>query len=1433
MVVSSQYIQDPEPGKHLLTFMGDTITFTLSLPEQMDGRAWLRTNIGQAAIIREEIINELAISKPPLCGDWFDIPMVRKEDLLYTITLPLCETGHFEAKCLFLKEGEDDPVWPEGPNAVINVEPADTCCANTIYNAFVRQFGPNKAGQGILDAEKENWVKVLDENGYSVIPPSGKFRDLINELDFIIYELGCRIIHLLPVHPTPTTYGRMGRFGSPYAALSFRSVDPALAEFDSSATPVEQFCELVDKIHARGAKLFIDVAINHSGWAATLHGSHPEWLVRNEEGKIEAPGAWGVVWADLTRLDYSHKGLWVHMANVFLTWCDRGVDGFRCDAGYMIPIPAWKYIVACVRRQFPDTVFFLEGLGGKISVSKKILDEAGFNWVYSELFQNYDQKQIVNYLPDAFRIFEGDGVLVHFAETHDNPRLAVKSENYARMRTALCALTSINGAFGFANGVEWLATEKIDVHQSRSLNWGAENNQVAHIRRLNTILKFHPAFQNQVELRLIQTNDNNSIAMLRHHHPSGKKVLIAVNLDDNAINRVSWETCQMPSGHGIFTDLVTGRAVQINQINTQSFLDLEAGQVFCLTTDEEELSMITRYEGGKDLPIRLVQQRLRVRALEIFKIYNGICDLGEFDTEKAISELVREPEVFCRAMNTTSEESRVIRWQWPRDIRRKVMVPPDHFLMIQCPFPFRARLLKNRYHTIVLDESFYQPDNNHFILFMPLKPETDHKEYTLKLTVFNSDSIIHEESAVMYLANEKDIRVKSRYNRQDVVDNMIFLASNHRGGMMRAAVSWGKLQSRYDALLAGNLNRQYPEDRWIMLARCRLWLVFQGFSHEVDFSSFDTFYRDMDGHGCWHYNIPTGQGGHISFFIMTKMITGENCIQLDFYRQRSEEFEGRLPDHEAIQLIIRPDIEDRSFHDTTKAFMGPESIWPGSVKALDKGFTFRRSEDRIMMMEISSGEFSTAPEWQYMVFHPFEASRGLDPDSDLFSPGYFSAFLQGDKTISLVAKIICSENEHTALNFKNYNKHGFCVDPVDSEQIPVHVMKIAMQDFIVDRDGLKSVIAGYPWFLDWGRDAIIFSRGMIAAGQVDEAKAVLKLFGQFEENGTLPNMIRGNDIGNRDTSDAQLWFFTACNDVLAAEQKETFLEEACGRRTVREILVSIGNAMINGTSNGIHMDHESCLIFSPSHFTWMDTNHPAGSPREGYPIEIQALWFGALSLLSRIDATNKSNPWQAMAQNVQASIIKFFWQEEYGFLSDCLHAESGISAENAEPDDALRPNQLFVIALGAVSEKSYCRRILDACQELLVPGAIRSLADRPVKRPLPVVRNGELLNDPENPYQGKYEGDEDRSRKPAYHNGTAWTWIFPVFCEAWALAYGENAKVTALSFLCSGTGLMEKGCIGHMPEIVDGDYPHTPRGCDAQAWGCSEFVRVWEKILKL
>ena len=1427
MTVSKQFQQTPAPGAHILAFQGDRQTFTLNLNRHVQGSAWIRTNIGHAAITRSEIIDRINCDAPPLARDWFDIPMIRVSDQEFQITLGLTETGHFEAKCFYMAENRKDPEWPEGPNTSVNVSPSDICCANTIYNAFVRQFGPNISGRALPDPEECACIRRLDEKGYTVIPKSGSFRDLISELDFIMGTLECRILHLLPIHPTPTTYARMGRFGSPYAALSFTAVDPALAIFDPRATPLEQFIELVDAVHARCGKIIIDIAPNHTGWAASLHETHPEWLARDESGKIEVPGAWGVLWEDLTRLDYSHHDLWKYMAEMFLTWCRRGVDGFRCDAGYMIPVNAWQYIIAVVRDQYADTIFFLEGLGGKISVARDILNRGNFNWAYSELFQNYDREQIEGYLPGAIDISQTDGLLVHFAETHDNNRLAARSKTWARMRTALCALFSDLGGFGFANGVEWFAADKIIVHESSSLNWGHSENLVQHIRRLNAILKIHPCFHSKTRLKLIHTGPGNSVVLHREHEPSGKTLVIVVNLSDSTPEPAAWMPCFLPAEP---IDLITGQAVPVGGTPDTGHILLQPGQVLCLTSDASDMRLIETGQTHQfHLPEAIRHQGFCALAIEIYQWYTGIRDMSGFDLDGAVVLLSTDPISFFRRMNPDSDESRVILWDWPEDEYRTAPIPEGHFLMVRAAFPFRAKITAND-RTRIQKNSLPIAGGRHMAVFLPTddtSPVTCH----LKLSVFDTGKSHHSQSPLLFLSTHDTRHAITQLNRPECgTGSPIFLSTNGCGAMLRARVSWGMLDSRYDALLAANLNPDFPEDRWICLTRCRAWIVYQGYSQEICINCLDTFSQDENGQGIWRFHVPCGQGEHIVLTIGMVMQTGENTVLMHFFRSPRDSRKSTLPDNQPVRLILRPDIENRSFHEVTKAYLGPEQRFPSCISGTGNGFRFSPAPDRELTVALSRADFFVEPQWQYMVYRPQEAERGLDPHSDLFSPGYFSADISGNQSVRLVASANAGQQ-------KSRSSQKQCPSRTPEPPIPGQaskdvwpVMVHSLMAFVARRNDLNSVIAGFPWFLDWGRDSLIAVRGIIAAGKLDIARSIILQYARFEENGTLPNMIQGKTPANRDTSDAPLWLFMACHDLIRAEENDSFLEMDCGGRLVRDVLISIGNAWRRGTSNGIQLDAASGLIFSPSHFTWMDTNYPAGTPREGYPVEIQALWHHALDFLSGIDHETGRAHWKKLLQTVEISIQNYFWRPQDGYLSDCLHAEPGCPASKAAPDDALRPNQLLAITLSAIRDPDKMKSILTACQKLIIPGAIRSLADRPVAVPIEIRRHGQILGDPFRPYKGIYAGDEDTQRKPAYHNGTAWTWQFPSFSEAWFKTYGPAGAKTAFSYLTSSMTILKTGCIGHIPEILDGNTPHTSRGCDAQAWGISELVRVWKML---
>ena len=251
----TKLIQTPFPGTHILCYCGDVLEFRVESDTFLKGKFFLRTNLGNASVMLDEKIRRIEQEKDPDGCDWTNLEMENVDDYTGKIRILLDEAGHFEAKCFFLTD-DGEAIWAEGDNIHINTEPSVSCCANSIYCAFVRQFGRNKQRTFKEEAEgiTPELLKKMDEQGYTVIPPSGTFRDLIRELDHIFDRLHCRILHLLPVNPTPTVYGRMGRYGSPYAALDFTAVNPEYAEFDRCATPLDQFMELADAVHRKNGK---------------------------------------------------------------------------------------------------------------------------------------------------------------------------------------------------------------------------------------------------------------------------------------------------------------------------------------------------------------------------------------------------------------------------------------------------------------------------------------------------------------------------------------------------------------------------------------------------------------------------------------------------------------------------------------------------------------------------------------------------------------------------------------------------------------------------------------------------------------------------------------------------------------------------------------------------------------------------------------------------------------------------------------------------------------------------------------------------------------------------------------------------------------------------------------------------------------------------
>jgi predicted glycogen debranching enzyme len=1479
-------VMSPAPGERMLRFVGDRVRFTLKdrngRPRPKGWRARLRTNLGRAAVLRQEIIDAHAKGAPLAGASWCDLSM-RENGNGWELELPLTDVGFFKAKAYLLDE-RGWQHWPDGPDVGISVHPDDYRTGNTIYCAFPRLFGPTRNAVNTTNDRLENQVKQIEQFGYAIIPPSGKFRDVVQCLPHIINTLGCRLLHLLPIHPTPTTYARFGRFGSPYAALDFTAVDPSLIVFDKRTTGVDQFCELTYATHLRGGRVIIDIVINHTGWGSKLQEERPEWFERKPDGEFISPGAWGVTWEDLVELNHINAALWDELAEMFLIWCRRGVDGFRCDAGYKVPTAAWQYIIARVQQEFPETVFLLEGLGGAWETTEALLTEGGMQWAYSELFQNYNGSDVSRYLDYALRQSERVGIYVHYSETHDNDRLAKRGRAWSLLRNNLCALTSLSGGFGFTCGAEWLATEKILVHGSTGLAWNNADNLVPELTQLNRLLHDHPCFFDGAKLTRLSPPDSAIYALLRESAEGKDAVLVLLNTDAQSAQTLALSGANFKFQISNFKFDLLGRALpEIKSGAGGKFeIKLPPGAAFCLSPAAKPLGLsgdaYRRARAQTSWAIQAIAEKFSIAQLGTYE-WPKLAELVErspfaflaaiphLDLEIAETDL---PGALAKAIETDGFPQ-VIRWSLI-DRRRVTLVPPGHRLLIEDTVPFRAALE-------ILRESHAEqapgvPPGAETTSPSPIgweravvrafneQPTTRHVQSIAvgesHIACFSAPRLPADATLSLerYTDNDREVEASIRFLAHEAEpENLspkptdLVLLTNGIGGMARLCVDLGRVNSKYDCVLGANLHPSLPVDRHIFAKRIRVWVNANGFITPLDFQNLNSF--DAGPPAIWNFIANAGDGFTVEIEIRAEMVQGCNTTQFHFSRPTEATATGKqLPADADVRLTVRLDIEDRNFHSETKHNGGAEYHFSTNTHPLENqkskiknqkitGFAFTPAADRQLRIFADSGEYHPQPEWCNNIAHPVEQSRGQMGSGDAYSPGWFELPLPKGSGVNLTV---------TAEQGETLESKWQLVSPRDGETFETELLHAA-RAYVVRRENGKTVIAGYPWFLDWGRDTFISARGLLAAGLAEEVRQILVIFARFEKNGTLPNTIFGNDASNRDTSDAPLWFGVVCEELaeqtpsapIGATQHATrntqhdFYSTVVNssNRTIKDVLFSIATNYMRGTPNGIHLDPESALIWSPSHFTWMDTNYPAGTPREGYPIEIQALWICLLRQLATLSEGEERAKWTQLADRALASVESLFWIENKGWYADVLLGGPRTVARDATPSDALRSNCLFLVSLGLIRGNRAKRSVDAALRYLVVPGALRSLAPLPVSTPLPVYANsGGLLNDPRNPYWPRYEGDEDTRRKPAYHSGTAWTWTFPVFCEALVRAWDftPEAVAAARAYLGSMQALIDDGCLGQIPEILDGDAPHTQRGCDAQAWGVTEALRVWKTL---
>ncbi|HJU83026.1 MAG TPA: amylo-alpha-1,6-glucosidase [Holophagaceae bacterium] len=1378
--------------------MGDRLQVELRHPDpgRAGWSAFLRTNLTRGSRAREELV-ALAGAEPgeprTFAGaSWRDIPM-REGPEGWLLDLPLTEVGPFRAKA-YAVDPEGRQHWPEGGDLGLSVHPDGLRAGNILYCAFPRLFGHAPRPDPVREAA----VAALDREGWTVIPPSGTLRDLAARVPHIMDGLGCRILHLLPLAPTPTTYARFGRFGSPYATLDLTAIDPALVCFDRRSTAEDQFIELADAVHGRGGLVLLDLVAHHSGWGSRLMDEHPDWFRRDGEGRFLNPGAWGVVWGDLVEVDDHHPAYWKELAEALLVWCRRGVDGFRCDAGYMVPLAAWQYLQARVRQVFPDTVFLLEGLGGAWELTESLLGEGGMQWAYSELFQNYDGGQVSGYLDHALRQVGRLGPLVHYSETHDNRRLAERGAAWALMRHRLCALCSDSGAFGFTCGSEWLATEKIDVHHHTDLAWGHEPNLVEPLRRLNQLLRDHPCFFDGATLRRLSPPGSPALALERVSREGLDRCLVLVNLDPQRSNELVFE------GDGADL-LATCRVELLGQAPPQArptgdgatrlAVALEPGAAFCLSRDPEPRGLAGQaYRDLRCASGWALQQMAAVLAPEDL----GPCawqELGAWvreDPGRFLGCLASLDPVRLRADllgslrdAAASERYPPLRLWETSDLSRVLPLPPDHWLLFRDGTPFRVSLRGPGMDW----QAQSVPSAQGQVAALPPQPVGLPWEAELEFHRLEGRGQ-RLRGRILFLPAEAPPAEPSTQG--------LLLLANGRGAMVRLQADLGRVASKYDCLLGANLDPQAPCDRLVLAKRARVWVNADGFLTPLDGGTVVSVAPGPPAR--WTFMANAGDGRQVPLALEAAMVPGRNTVVLRFHREPGPGASAQ------VRLTVRLDLEHRSFHEETSTSPELDRRFVEGTRLLNdrEGFRFDPYASHPLRAWTREGRYHPEPEWCVGLEHPIEGQRGLRDRGDAWSPGWFELPLAPGGTAALT---LTAEAEDS---------------PEPTPPAPAGVefedrLRNALTDFVARRGEGLTVVAGYPWFLDWGRDSAIVARGLAAGGMVGKARGVLLTLAAEVREGSLLNRL---GTGDRDTSDAPLWFALACEETAAALGPAFHDTQVAPGRSLRETLLDLGRCHLSGTTSGVWMDPASALLWSPARHTWMDTAHPMGTPREGYPIELQALWIRLLRQLGELDAPEGRGGWKDLEARAIRSLERY-WMEEEGRCADTLEAARGVGAESAVLDRRCRPNQLLLVTLGLLRGPR-ARRMVDAVsRQLLVPGALRSLS------PWPVDLSG--LRQGLHPYAGRYEGDEDTRRKPAYHNGTAWVWWLPIYAEALALAWESDGRARAAgrAHLAGLGALLDSGCLGQLPELLDGDAPHAPRGCDAQAWSVSEALRVW------
>ena len=505
------------------------------------------------------------------------------------------------------------------------------------------------------------------------------------------------------------------------------------------------------------------------------------------------------------------------------------------------------------------------------------------------------------------------------------------------------------------------------------------------------------------------------------------------------------------------------------------------------------------------------------------------------------------------------------------------------------------------------------------------------------------------------------------------------------------------------------------------------------------------------------------------------------------------------------RLRFRPFLAFRDMHALTHANHAANTY----ATHVKNGISIQMYPDLpTLYMQLSkAGEFVSTPDWFYGINYPKEQERGYEYSEDLFVPGYFEVDINKDDSVIFSASL----QEEAPAGFKRF------FNLQTERRLPrssfMHCLTNAAQQFIVrnDEDKTAEVIAGYPWFGVWGRDTFIALPGITLG--IDDAKTcrdVLNTMVDRMEGGLFPNMgSRENPAFN--SVDAPLWFFAAVQQYAAYTGKNADVWKNFGQ-AMKAILENFRKGTL---PYNIKM-HDNCLIYAGQEgksLTWMDAvvNGNGATPRIGYPVEIQALWYNAvmftLALAREMDDKKFAKAWIDLPARIAESFVETFWNEEKGYLADVVNGDM--------KDWAIRPNQVFATSLPySMISDDIKKSVLDVVKSKLVtPRGLRTLS-------------------PEDPnYKGVYEGSQEE-RDSAYHQGTVWPWLLEGFSAGWLRIHKKSGVAYIDSLLHGFEEEMTQHGIGSVSEIYNGDPPHQAKGTISQAWSVSALLQMAKMIEK-